>query len=179
MINNNNKIILFLLMLSFSFSGIIDDVEILLLNKYPDYHFINLNKYKIPKHIKNEIQRNVKQKFYCEQINIWKIVLNDSTIHYAFLDNTLGKSMPITFLQIVTDKGVINHTEVIKYREAYGGEIQNKNWLKQYLGKHMHSNFKIGREIHAISGATISVNSLNKSIQKLLLLLPYIKNETI
>ena len=98
---------------------------------------------------------------------------------YAFLDNTLGKSMPITFLLIVSDNGKINHSEIIKYREAYGGEIQNRNWLDQYFGKNIFSNFSIGKEILAISGATISVNSINKSFKKLLLLLPHIKNEII
>ena len=173
----NNKILFILL--SFSFSGIIDDVELLLLNKYPDHQYINLLKYKIPHKIKNEIQKNAKQKFYRDHINIWKIALNDSTIQYAFLDNTLGKSMPITFLLIVLDNGKINHTEIIKYRETYGGEIQNRNWLDQYFGKNIYSNFSIGKEIHAISGATISTNSINKSFKKLLLLLPYIKNEII
>ena len=173
------KINILFILLSLSFSGIIDDVEALLLNKYTDYHSINLFKYQIPKQIKTKIQKNVKQKFYRDQINIWKINLKNSNIHYAFLDNTLGKSMPITFLLIINDDGTIHHTEVIKYREAYGGEIQNKNWLFQYFGRNINSSFLIGKEINAISGATISINSLNKSIQKLLLLLPYIRNEAI
>ena len=171
--------IIILSLLSFIFSGIINDVELLLLNRYPDHQYIRLFKYKIPNQIKNEIQKNAKQKFYRDQINIWKIALNDSTIQYAFLDNTLGKSMPITFLLIVSDNGKINHSEIIKYREAYGGEIQNRNWLDQYFGKNIFSNFSIGKEILAISGATISVNSINKSFKKLLLLLPHIKNEII
>ena len=135
------KYILLILIFSFAFSGIIDDVESLLFAKYPNNNSINLFKYQIPKHIKNEIQKNVKQKFYRDQINIWKINLNNSTTHYAFLDNTLGKSMPITFLVIINNNGKIHHTEVIKYREAYGGEIQNKNWLLQYFGKTINSNF--------------------------------------
>ena len=85
--------------------------------------------------------------------------------------------MPITFLQIVTDKGVINHTEVIKYREAYGGEVGNKGWLQQFLYRNNNSSYNIGKDINGISGATISVKSMSRGIQKITTLYPLIQNQ--
>ena len=173
-----------LLILSLFFSGfsvlsagIVEDVESKLIFKYGKKIEIQHTKIKIPGELKNEIQNKVKQKFFRDQIHTWFIILNDSTTHTAMLDNTIGKSMPITFLVILTQEGFIEQTEIIKYREPYGGEIQNENWTSQFTGKNSDSKFGLGSEIQGISGATISVNSVTKGIQKLILLFPYIESQ--
>ena len=85
--------------------------------------------------------------------------------------------MPITFLVIVKIDGRIITSEVIKYRDRYGGEVGNKNWLAQFTHFSDTSNFKLGKNIDGISGATISVNSLSKGIQKIAVLFPQIKDK--
>ena len=59
---------------------------------------------------------------------------------------------------------------VIKYREAYGGEVGNSKWLYQFKSLSDTSNYKVGDKISAISGATISVNSMSKGFHKLSML---------
>jgi Na+-transporting NADH:ubiquinone oxidoreductase subunit NqrC len=49
------------------------------------------------------------------------------------------------------------------YRENYGGEIGSKRWLKQFIGMTEPKNY-----VDGISGATISVNSMKYSINKLI-----------
>ena len=66
---------------------------------------------------------------------------------------------------------------VIKYREAYGSEVANKVWLQQFFNLNNNSNYKIGKDIDGISGATISVKSMSKGIQKIAILYPLIKNQ--
>lgn len=83
--------------------------------------------------------------------------------------------MPITFLVILHNSGKINAVRIIKYREAYGGSISNTGWLNQFTGKNAKSGYEAGKDIDAISGATISVNALAKGIKKLVLLFPYIQ----
>ena len=59
-----------------------------------------------------------------------------------------------------------NKTKLVKvliYRENYGGEISSKRWLKQFIGITEPKPF-----VDAISGATISVNSIKHSINKLI-----------
>ena len=158
-------------------AGIVEDVESKLIFRFGKNIEIQHTKIKIPIELKNKIQNKVKQKFFRDQIHIWYIIFNDSTTYTAILDNTIGKSMPITFLVILNHKGIIEHTEIIKYRESYGGEIQNESWTSQFNGKYSESKFGLGSEIQGISGATISVNSVNKGIQKLILLFPFIESQ--
>ncbi len=130
-------------------------------------------KFSIPKKLKKTIQNKVKQKFYRDQIYYWVIDIDDKK-HYALLDNTIGKTMPITFLVMFNENQEVIHSSIIKYREGYGGEISGRHWLDQFLGMKNDSLFKFQKEIDGITGATISVRSFTKGISKLSLLLPYV-----
>ena len=132
-------------------------------------------KYEIPIEIKDDIQNIAKQAFFRNEVYIWKIIKNDSTIGYAILDNVMGKSLPITFLVMFNLDDNIISSEIIKYREPIGGAIRSKGWNKQFIGKNHNSNFMVGRNIAGITGATISVNSVSRGIKKLTYLIVEIK----
>ena len=148
-----------------------------LLNLYPDNTDISMHILKLDKQMKKDVENKVKQKFYRDKLYYWNITKGDSTMAYAFLDNVIGKSMPITFLVILNMNGNIINTNVIKYREAYGGEVGNTGWLQQFYTRNNNSRYKIGKDIDGISGATISVKSMTKGLQKITALYPLIKNQ--
>jgi Na+-translocating ferredoxin:NAD+ oxidoreductase RnfG subunit len=132
---------------------------------------------KLDKQMKKKVENQVKQKFYRDKLYYWTISKDDTTIAYAFLDNVIGKSMPITFLVILNINGNIINSKVIKYREAYGGEVGNIRWLKQFINRNKNSRYNVGKDINGISGATISVKSITKGIQKITTLFPLVQNQ--
>lgn len=135
---------------------------------------IDSKKFKIPKKIKSKIQNHVKQKFFRDEIYYWVIKESEKIKGYALLDNSKGKSMPITYLVIFNTEQDIVHSSIIKYREGYGGEVKSRSWLDQFNGMKNDSLYSYPRNIAGISGATISVKSVTKGFAKLSLLLPYI-----
>mgnify|MGYP001400592415 CR=1 FL=1 len=165
-----NLTIMFSLSILFS-SEIKNDTEKRIFELFPNNSSIKWMMYQIPKKSVKNIQNSVKQKFFRKEINLWKITDNDSLKYYAMLDNVIGKTMPISFLVIFNDKGVVHNASIIKYREPYGGEVGNKNWLKQFISYSDTSKYKVGDDISAISGATLSVNSVTKGVFKLSLLI--------
>ena len=148
-----------------------------LFNLYPKNTDISMQILQLDKQVTKEVENQVKQKFYKDKLYYWKITKEDSTMAYAFLDNVIGKSMPITFLVILNINGDIINTNVIKYREAYGGEVGNKGWLQQFYNRNNNSSYNIGKDINGISGATISVKSMSKGMQKITALYPLIQNQ--
>ena len=156
------------------YGGIKDDVEKTIKDELGDSHQLTHHRVKIPTNIKNEIHTIVKQKFFKDELNLWTITNKNIVTHYAIIDNSIGKSMPITFLVIFDNNGNIVYTNIVKYREPYGGEISSKSWTSQFLGLSKESSFKVGHTIDGISGATISTYSVSKGIQKLCLLFPHI-----
>ncbi len=144
---------------------------------YNDAIEIENKTFKISKKIKSEIQNKVKQKFFRNQIYYWTIKKDGANKGYALLDNSKGKSMPITYLVIFNMDQEIIYSKIIKYREAYGGEVSGEKWLAQFNKMKQDSLYTFPENISGISGATISVASVTKGFSKLSLLLPYIINK--
>jgi Na+-translocating ferredoxin:NAD+ oxidoreductase RnfG subunit len=159
------------------YGGIRENVKKILIDELGDSVVLSHQKISIPKDIKNTIQFQAKQKFFRDELNVWTILIADTVSHIAIIDNSLGKSMPITFLVVFTTNGRIRYTQIIKYREPYGGEISSLSWTSQFIGMWKDSEFKVGKTIDGISGATISTHSVTKGIHKLSLLFPYIENQ--
>lgn len=134
-------------------------------------------KYTLTSKTKRKIEYTVKQKFFKDWLYVYKISVKDSAIAFGFLDNVIGKSMPITFFVLLDVEGNITSTNIIKYREPYGGAVSNENWNEQFSGKNSSSDFTVGRSVYGISGATISVNSVTKGIRKIALLYEEIKDD--
>ena len=151
--------------------------EVFITSQFGDSVSIKMNTLKLNAVVKSQLQNTAQQVFYRDELYYWTISKNDSTLAHAFLDNVLGKSMPITFLVLFNTEGEIISSEVIKYREAYGGEVDNKNWLSQFIHFSDTSDYSVGKNIDGISGATISVNSLSLGIRKIALLYPLVKDE--
>lgn len=175
-----SKFYILLLLLTFAgnvFASIKNDAETSIKNIFGEESTLDFEKFKPQKTLKNSIEKEVKQKFFREEVYLWKIAKGDSSLGFAILDNVLGKAMPITFLAIFDKDGKVLSTEIVKYRESIGGQVGNKSWNEQFIGKNAKSSFVVGKDIDGISGATISVNSVSKGIKKLCLLAQVIKEK--
>lgn len=87
---------------------------------------------------------------------------------YAVITEEIGKYRPITFMVGVTPDLRVRDVAVMVYRESRGGEVRRKRFLSQYRGKTAGSAIDVGRDIINISGATISVRSLNAGVKRVL-----------
>ncbi len=119
-------------------------------------------------------KRTYKQlyKYYGEEVLIEQ---TDIEVPNGKLYNILGKSDRVyigyspskfenfDFMVLLDCDNKIKLVRVLVYRENYGGEIGSKRWLKQFIGMTEPKPF-----VSAISGATISVNSIKHSINKLI-----------
>ncbi|NUN12428.1 MAG: FMN-binding protein [Myxococcales bacterium] len=90
---------------------------------------------------------------------------------FAIIDNELGQHMPITFAVLVDKDGVIQRTEVMVYRESHGSEVQDQRFRNQFCGKSSKNLIRTGRDIDAVSGATISSSSLAKGVKRAVILI--------
>ena len=164
--------IIFLPFLIFA-NGIKEKTESILKTEFGENIEIAFSKFQIPIKLKNEIEVTTKQRFFSESIFIWSVTTNDSLIALGLMDNVYGKAQPITFLTIFSLDGGIHSNHVIKYREEHGGQVANKDWNKQFVG--MDKNSDVNKKVDGISGATISVNSIKKGVQKLIMLFKIVK----
>jgi len=172
------KYLILIISITFLFAGKIKtSSEKYLLDQFPNNTSFKMDVIELDKKTIQLVQNEIKQKFHRYKLYYWTIAQGDSIIAHAFLDNVIGKSMPITFMVILGINGEIINTSIIKYREAYGGEVQNTGWLAQFNNRNNQSSYKVGKDVDGITGATISVNSISKGIHKITILYPLIKDQ--
>lgn len=79
----------------------------------------------------------------------------------VWIFDEIGKEEPITAGLVVSD-GKIFQARILIYRESRGGEVRYPAFLKQYQGAELQTDYHLNRNIDGISGATLSVNAMNR-----------------
>lgn len=92
-------------------------------------------------------------------------------VGYAMVTEERGKYRPITFLVGITPEMRVKDTAVMVYRESRGGEVRSRRFLRQYRGKTLRDPIRSNRDIVNVSGATISVHSMNSGVRKALMVI--------
>ena len=87
---------------------------------------------------------------------------------FAFIGTAPSKTDTFEYLVVFDQNLIIKKVNVLVYREDYGGEIGSNRWLKQFVGKARTTELVVGKNIAAISGATISVYSMTNAVNQLL-----------
>ncbi|MFT5136178.1 MAG: hypothetical protein ACI8XV_001207 [Arenicella sp.] len=80
----------------------------------------------------------------------------------AWILNEIGKERPITS-GIVVERGKIVAISVLEYRESRGGEVQLASFRRQFIDASLNNKGKLDHRIDGVTGATMSVRTLNRS----------------
>ena len=119
-------------------------------------------------------KRTYKQlyKYYKEEVIIEQTDINvpNGTLYEVigktdkvYIGYSPSKFENFDFMVLLDCDNKIKLVKILIYRENYGGEIGSKRWLKQFIGMNKPKPY-----VDAISGATISVNSLKFSLNNLI-----------
>ena len=111
-----------------------------------------------------------------ESVSVYCCKMNDKTVGYGFVDNVKGKTQLITYLVALQPDGTMEDVDVLAYREAYGGEIANDSFRRQFRQKTIDDKLRPGNDIKNISGATISVRAITHGVKKVLTIFDVMKS---
>jgi Na+-translocating ferredoxin:NAD+ oxidoreductase RnfG subunit len=89
---------------------------------------------------------------------------------YAVFTQAKGRYEMFDYLMAVNENFTIEKVRVLKYRSENGGEIASKKWLTQFEN-YSSGELRYKKEISALSGATISANSIVADVPKVLKIL--------
>jgi H+/Na+-translocating ferredoxin:NAD+ oxidoreductase subunit G len=97
---------------------------------------------------------------------IYTLVRGGERVGLVVIVEEIGKHRPITFAVGVQPDGAVRDIAVLAYREAYGGEVRDRRFLRQYTGKTLGDPLLPYRDIRNISGATLSVQATGRAARK-------------
>lgn len=70
------------------------------------------------------------------------------------------------YMLVFSKKLEVQKVKIINYQASRGYQISSKQWLKQFLGYEGKSSLQYGKDLQAISGATVSATSIIQDIKK-------------
>jgi hypothetical protein len=86
---------------------------------------------------------------------------------YAIFDTHVVRTLPETFLTVLTPEGRIAATYVIAFHEPVE-YLPSERWLRQVEGKTLTDDLQVGRGIAAITGSTISSHAVMGGVRRAL-----------
>jgi Na+-translocating ferredoxin:NAD+ oxidoreductase RnfG subunit len=103
-----------------------------------------------------------------DSVEVLRVAKGGTLLGFAEVRNVKGKERPITYLVAIDSAGATRDVDILVYREPRGGEVANDAWRKQFRGKTAADPLQVGKDIRNISGATISSNSVTRSVRQAL-----------
>ena len=97
---------------------------------------------------------------------VFRVQHGATLLGHALVVEEIGKHRPITFVVGVKPDRSIEDVAVMAYREAYGGEIAAKRFLRQYAGKKPGADLRSPGGIQNVAGATLSVEAASRAVHK-------------
>jgi Na+-translocating ferredoxin:NAD+ oxidoreductase RnfG subunit len=102
------------------------------------------------------------------EVRLWRVLQDGKLAGYFVLDEVVGKHEVINYAIALSPQGVVQQVEVLDYREAYGYEIRNPAWRKQFVGRTSADPLQFDEDIRNISGATLSCRHVTEGVKRVL-----------
>lgn len=119
--------------------------------------------------LRQRLEQRLGRPIYESAVDVTKVFDASGAFRgYAVITEEIGKYKPITFMVGVTPQLAVRDVAVMVYRESHGGDVKRKRFLDQYRGKTANDPIDANRDIINISGATISVRSMNAGVKRVL-----------
>jgi hypothetical protein len=115
-----------------------------------------------------QIEKLSGQKVQTKGEQVWKAFAESRFLGFFILDYVIGKHLVIDYAVALTPEGSVKQVEILEYRESYGGEVANPDWLAQFDGKTSRDPLEMNRDIRNISGATLSSRHVTQGIKRVL-----------
>lgn len=111
-----------------------------------------------------------------QALEAYTVSKNGQVLGWAVVLDEKGKIKPITFLVGIGAGGAVLEAYVLEFRDLFGSEIKRRSFLKQFHGKSLRDDVAIGRDIDAVTQATISSRAAASAVRKALSLVEKLRN---
>ena len=137
---------------------------------FPKSERVKKDLLRLPADRKTAIEERIGWKFPEEAFEVYIGETGTQVDGYAFVQNTIGKHKPMTYMVGVDARGRVSNVELLVFRESRGSEVRTKRFNVQYEGKTASDPVRLNKDIINISGATMSVRSMTAGIKRVLVL---------
>jgi Na+-translocating ferredoxin:NAD+ oxidoreductase RnfG subunit len=99
---------------------------------------------------------------------VWRAMDGGKLAGFFIVDYVIGKHLVIDYAVALEPDGRVRRVEILDYRESYGYEVANADWLKQFAGKTSQDPLAVDKDIRNMSGATLSSRHITEGVKRVL-----------
>jgi len=88
---------------------------------------------------------------------------------YAFIDTNIVRTLPETFLIVLSPAGIVEKLFVLAFYEPQE-YLPSERWLRQFEQKTLNPDLQLRRDIHGIAGSTLSARAVTSGVRRALAL---------
>ena len=99
-----------------------------------------------------------------KQANVYVGYKSEQVLGYAFLNTRNVRTLPGTFLVVITPTGNVQKVLVLAFHEP-DEYLPPERWLQQFEEKPLGPDLQLHREIHGIIGATLSSQAVTNAVR--------------
>lgn len=100
-------------------------------------------------------------------VKIYKGVKDERVIGYAVIDMHRVRTLPEAFLVLLTPEGTVKSLRVLAFHEPLD-YLPSDRWYRQFDDKTLAEPIRLGRDVHAIVGATLSARATTRGVRRIL-----------
>ena len=101
---------------------------------------------------------------------------NGQVLGYAFLETNLVRTLPETFLVVVSPDGAVQKLMVLAFYEPEE-YMPSERWLQQFDQQTLKPDLQIRQRIHGIVGSTLTSHAVTNGVRKVLALFQVLVQE--
>ncbi len=116
-----------------------------------------------------QIQKVAKTKIGSKIVTYYSGLKPDSTTAYVFFETNIVRTKRETFMVVLNPDATVASVEMLAFYEPRD-YLPRENWFKLFTNKFLNENFWPKREIHAVSGATLTVRAVTLGVRKIMAL---------
>ena len=116
---------------------------------------------------KHQIEERSKSRVESDLLTVYSGYQGERLIGWAILDTHVVRTLPETFLVVLSPDGAVAATHVLAFYEPLE-YLPSDRWLEQFRGKETDDDLNVGRGIAAITGSTLTSHAVAGGIRRAL-----------
>lgn len=116
-----------------------------------------------------EVEREAGSRLASPLVALYTMVSSDRVIGRAYVDTHVVRTKKESLLVCLDARGTVRRVEATAFREPPEYQAPGR-WMKQYEGKAMEDDLRLGRDVRPIAGATLTSRAATHAVRRILAL---------
>jgi hypothetical protein len=134
---------------------------------FPDADRVEPRDFLLTPEQRAEIESRARDRLDSNLLSIYVGYRADEIIGYALVDTHVVRTLPETFLVVLAPDGSVSATHVLAFYEPLE-YLPSQRWFAQFPGRRLTPHLRVGDEIAAIAGSTLSSRAVTGGIRRAL-----------